>query len=130
MLALARTAKLSLAFTVLAARGQRCAWPRQAAMAQAAAAARVPVVDFVPLFGAAKADALYLANDSVHPSRLGHAVIARHLYTHLCAAAAAAAPGEPATAYRAGCGSAPSRSGVAPSQRGSRPQPFRAIRER
>jgi lysophospholipase L1-like esterase len=105
-IALARTAKLSLAFTVLAARGQRRAWPRQAAMAQAAAAGQVPAIDLVPLFGAAGADSLYLSNDAVHPSRLGHAMIARLMYDHLCAAATAAAPGEPVTVYRAGCGRA------------------------
>ncbi len=107
MVALARTAKLSLAFTVLAARGQGRAWPRQAAMAQAADAGQVPVLDLVPVFGAAGADSLYLARDAVHPSRLGHVVIARLLYSQLCTAAAAAAPGEPATVYRAGCGAAP-----------------------
>ncbi len=103
MMALARTAKLSLAFTVLAARGQRRAWPRQAAMA-AAAAGRAPVLDLVPLFGAADADSLYLPHDPVHPSRLGHAMIAQLLYAQLCAAAVAAGAGEPAAVYRAGCG--------------------------
>jgi len=105
MMALARTAKLSLAFTVLAARGQRRAWPRQAAMA-AAAAGHVSVLDLVPLLGAADADSLYLPNDAVHPSRLGHAMIARLVYAQLCAAAMAAGAGELAAVYRAGCGHA------------------------
>jgi len=103
MLAFARAARLSLAFTVLAARGQRRAWPRQAAMAQAAAAGHVPVIDILSVFGAGDADSLYLPNDAVHPSRLGHEVIGRLMYAGLCAAAAAAAPGEPAAVYRAGC---------------------------
>jgi lysophospholipase L1-like esterase len=103
MITLARDARHPLAFTVLAARGQPHPWPRQAAMVAAARGAGVPVGDLVPAFAGAHTDSLYLGGDAVHPSPRGHELIARLLYAELCAGAAAAAPGEPPTIYRAGC---------------------------
>jgi lysophospholipase L1-like esterase len=107
MAALVKGAHLSLAFTVLAARGQRRPWPRQAAMADAALAAHVPQADLIPVFGAAEADSVYLPGDAVHPSPLGHEMIARRMYATLCAAAKAAPANDPVTIYRPGCGVTP-----------------------
>jgi lysophospholipase L1-like esterase len=106
MLSLINHAKLSLGFTVLAARGQQRIWPRQAAMVEAAAAARVPAVELMQVFGGAPSESVYLPGDAVHPSPSGHAMIARLMYADLCAAAGAAPPGDPVTVYRDGCGSA------------------------
>lgn len=105
--ALAKRAHLSLAFTVLAAKGQRHPWPRQVAMFDAASAAHVPQVDLIPVFGAADADSLYLPADAVHPSPRGHEMIARRMYASLCVAAMAAPPGDPVSIYRPGCGVPP-----------------------
>jgi lysophospholipase L1-like esterase len=106
MVAFADSARLSLSFTVLAARGQERRWPRQAAMADAAAAAGIPALDLIPVFGAASPDSVYLPQDGVHPTAQGHAIIARLTYQTLCAAAAAAPPADPQGIYRAGCGTA------------------------
>jgi lysophospholipase L1-like esterase len=107
MVTLARRARSSLGFTVLAARGQQRLWPRQAAMVETAAAAQLPAVDLVPLFRAAAPDAVFLPADAVHPSSYGHALIARVMYAGLCAAAVSAPPDDPITLYRPGCGAAP-----------------------
>jgi lysophospholipase L1-like esterase len=107
MVALAKGAHLSLAFTVLAAKGQHYPWPRQAAMADAARAAHTPEADLIPVFGAADADSVYLPADAVHPSPLGHELIARRMYAILCAAAKAALPNDPVIVYRPGCGVTP-----------------------
>jgi hypothetical protein len=104
MLGLASDAHLSLAFMVPAAREQGSAWPRQAEMARVAAAAHSPLLDLVPAFGAGSGDSLYLPGDAVHPSPRGHELVARLLYAKLCSAARTAAPGEPETIYRPGCG--------------------------
>jgi hypothetical protein len=104
MLTYARSARLALAFTILSGREQGRPWARQAAMARAAADRQVVALDLVPVFGMARADSLFLPRDAVHPSLLGHDLIARLMYVKLCAAARAARPGEPAAAYRAGCG--------------------------
>jgi lysophospholipase L1-like esterase len=103
MLGLARAARASLAFIVPAARGQGAAWTRQAEMARFAADTHLPLLDLFPAFGARGGDPLYLPGDAVHPSRQGHALIARLLYAELCRAALAAAPGAPDAIYRAGC---------------------------
>jgi lysophospholipase L1-like esterase len=104
MLTLARGAELSLAFMVLAARDQGPPWPRQVEMARVAAAAAVPVLDLIPVFDTTRGDSLYLPDDAVHPSPLGHELIARLLYGELCRAAGTARPGAPDAIYRAGCG--------------------------
>lgn len=106
MLTFARSARLALAFTILSGRDQAHPWPRQAAMARAAADRQVIALDLVPVFGVAGADSLFLLRDAVHPSAIGHEVIARLMYRELCAAARAALSGEPAAVYRAGCGRA------------------------
>jgi lysophospholipase L1-like esterase len=106
MVALAHSSELSLAFTVLSARGQKQAWPRQSAMAEAAAAAGIPVLDLLPIFRDADPDLVYLPHDGVHPSPLGHAIIARLTYASLCAAAATAPAQNPARIYLPGCGAA------------------------
>ncbi len=103
-IALAGETHAALAFLLPAARGQGPAWPRQAAMARAAASAHVPLLDLIPAWGTDGGDSLYLPNDAVHPSPHGHAAIARALYAELCAAALAAPPGAPDAIYRAGCG--------------------------
>ena len=103
MLALGPGARLSLALVVPAARDQGAPWPRQAAMTSFAARARLPLLDLFPAFGARDADSLYLDGDAVHPSRRGHALIARLLYAELCRAALGAGPGSPDAVYRAGC---------------------------
>jgi lysophospholipase L1-like esterase len=103
MVALAQRDKLSLGFTVLAARGQRRPWARQAAMSAAAAAAHLPAIDLLEAFGAADPDSMYLPNDAVHPSGYGHALIGRLVYRSLCAAARAAPAHDPALVYRPAC---------------------------
>ena len=107
MVTLARNSRLSLGFTVLAARGQQRLWPRQAAMLEASAAAPVPEIDLVPAFRAADPDSVYLAADAVHPSPSGHALIARLMYAELCHFAKRARQGDPAGVYRPGCGAEP-----------------------
>jgi lysophospholipase L1-like esterase len=104
MVALTQRGKLSLAFTVLAARGQQTPGARQAAMSAAAARGRLPAVDLTEPSGRANPDSMYLPNDAVHPSGYGHALIARLMYRNLCAAARAAPPHAPVLVYRAGCG--------------------------
>jgi lysophospholipase L1-like esterase len=107
MLALARGARLSLAFLVPAARGQGSPWPRQATMARVAADAHLPLLDLLPTSGPGSDDPLYLPGDAVHPSPRGHAVIARLLYAELCRAALTALSGSPEAIYLAGCGARP-----------------------
>jgi lysophospholipase L1-like esterase len=104
MVALAQRSKLSLGFTVLAARGQQSPGARQATMFAAAARAHLPAVDLIETFGSANPDSTYLPNDAVHPSVYGHALIARQMYRSLCAAARAAPPHDPLLLYRPGCG--------------------------
>jgi lysophospholipase L1-like esterase len=104
MVALTQRSRLSLGFTILAARGQRQPGARQAAMSAAAATAHLPAVDLIEAFGSAGPDSMYLPNDAVHPSQSGHALIARLLYRSLCAAARAASPRAPILVYRPGCG--------------------------
>jgi lysophospholipase L1-like esterase len=104
IVSLARRDRLSLSFTVLAARGQDRSWPRQATMLEVARDAHVPALDLLPIFKAAPPDSAYLPHDAVHPSALGHSMIARRVYTLLCTAAAAARAGDPARVYLPGCG--------------------------
>jgi lysophospholipase L1-like esterase len=103
MIALADSAELALGFTVLSGRGQKQPWPRQSAMAEAAVAAGIPVLNLIPVFRPGDPDRLYLPHDGVHPSPLGHAVIARLTYVKLCAAVAAAPAQNPIRVYLPGC---------------------------
>jgi lysophospholipase L1-like esterase len=104
MVALTQRTKLSLGFTVLAARGQQRPGARQAAMSAAAAAAHLPALDLTESFASANPDSMYLPNDAVHPSVYGHALIARLMYQNLCAALRAAPPHAPILVYGPGCG--------------------------
>lgn len=102
-------AGVALAVVVPAARGQLDPWPRQAELARAATAHGVPLIDLLPVFRTLAAESVYLPHDAVHPSVVGHRIIARELYTALCAVAAAGDAAAPAAIYRAGCGLAERR---------------------
>jgi len=104
----AAEAGVSLAVMLPAARGQLDPWPRQVALARAATAHGVPLVDLLPVFRSLAAESVYLPHDAVHPSVVGHRIIARELHAALCAAAAGEGT-SPAAIYRAGCGLTGSR---------------------
>jgi lysophospholipase L1-like esterase len=103
MIALADSAGLALGFTVLSSRGQKEPRPLQSAMAEVAAGAGIPFLNLVPLFRPGDPDRLYLPHDGVHPSPLGHAIIARQTYVNLCAAAEVAPAQKPIRVFLPGC---------------------------
>jgi lysophospholipase L1-like esterase len=105
MVAMARRASLALAFVVPASRGQRAPTPRQALMARVGTTANLPVIDLAAEFAARDPDAMYLPDDAVHPTPLGHAAMARVMYAELCRFARRARGGDPLGIYRPGCGS-------------------------
>lgn len=98
---LARRAKVSLAFVVLAQNGQSRGGAYQTAMLETSARERIPVVDLVSALAGMRTDSLYLLHDDVHLSPAGHRWLAERLRAGLCAAARAGA--ERMAIYQDGC---------------------------
>jgi lysophospholipase L1-like esterase len=100
----ARDGGLALSFLVPIARGQPGTNQRQEAMIFRATAAGLPLIQLPPLSGAQDPDSIYLPDDAVHPTALGHALLAGRLYQSLCESARRAPEEDPARIYRPGCG--------------------------